>query len=110
MRNSEIRKINGQWDTHNYYQTINHFHLSCLPDDGDFADIMAVECKDGRWFLEEQSGESGDEKLFDSYSDEFKEPHFFDTSEAAKEYAIKVINRVTGVSIEELIELYRHED
>ena len=105
------QKVNGMWDTHSFFQTINHYHLSCLPEgDGDFADIMVVECKDGRWFLVEESGESGDDKLFDAYSEEFKEPQFFGSSQEAQEYAIGVISKVAKVSVEELVALYNEDE
>ena len=50
-------------NTHQKYKTINHIHFVFSYDlpDNEFeypdAELMLVECADGRWFIEQSTGE-----------------------------------------------------
>lgn len=78
----EINKVNGVWDTHTLYKTINHTHVSYLYDDSILIDLMLVECGDGRWFIVDDTGELNDPSIHDKYSEVFSEPKFFMASRA----------------------------
>ncbi len=107
---NEISKRNGMWDTHAFYDTISHFHLSNFPDNGEYADICVVECRDGRWFLVDDQGTSKDTAILDKYLDEFVEPMFFNSAEAAQEYAINAIHIISETPLPVLIEQFSDED
>lgn len=95
-------KVNGMWDTHTHYRTINHTHMSYINTDSLLIDLCLVECQDGRWFIVDDTSEIEDDNIFDKCSDEFIEPKFFDNEEKATEYAIDTIHKKTGVSRTEL--------
>lgn len=96
-----ISKVNGMWDTHTYYKTISHCHLSCFDGDKDYADICAVECQDGRWFLVDDQGTATTNEILDKRSEEFVEPKFFDSYAELMDFAIIEISKITGLSISE---------
>ena len=106
----EIAKRDGMWDTHAFYDTISHFHLSHFPKDGEYADICVVECRDGRWFLVDDQGTSKDNNILDKCSEEFVRPKFFDSAEAAQKYAVSAINIISGTPLAILNELFSDND
>lgn len=94
-----IKKVKGMWDTHSFYSTVSHFHLSDFPRDGEYADICVVECSDGRWILVDDQGTSSDPKILDKYSEAFIEPAFFSSASEAEKYAINAIHKITGTPV-----------
>lgn len=110
MTATGICKRNGMWDTHTYYDTVSHSHLTYLCDDGRYVDIRLVECKDGRWFLIDDEGSVSDTGILDLYKDTFIEPRFFSSAEEATDYAIKAASKITGKSIIDLANHLKDEE
>jgi len=95
-------KINGMWDTHILYKTVYHCHWSCFHGEKEYADICAVECADGRWFLVDDQGTATTSEILDKTADVFIEPRFFGTYEDAMAFAIPEMSKITGVSVDEI--------
>ena len=45
----------NRYNSHAYFDTINHHHISDYSGE-ETCDIMIVECKDGRWYIEDNWG------------------------------------------------------
>lgn len=60
-----------RWQGHAAFRTINHTHVTCYsPAAGhDSCDLIAVECEDGRWYIEDYWG--GDTKGADGVWNSF---------------------------------------
>lgn len=93
----------GRYDSHRYFNTINHHHISDYSSDVT-CDILIAECADGRWFIEDNWGNDakGAKDVFnptvkDSY------PTFFPNLEAANLRAAEIVSAITGASIEDLL-------
>lgn len=110
MSVSNIQKKNGMWDTHTYYKTVNHCHWSCFHGEKDDADICAVECEDGRWFLVDDQGTTTTNGILDKTADIFIEPRFFESYEEALIFAIPEITKITGVATSEVRRLLTEDD
>lgn len=79
-----------RWDTHTFYRTISHLHFTVFDSNNDMIDLMLVECESGKWFIEDSIGDLQDERVFQPLSGEFKEPNFYDDSEAVEKAACAV--------------------
>jgi hypothetical protein len=73
---------------------------------------MVVECKDGRYYVEDNWGgeANGAEGVWNPFDPDDKGPHFFDTEEDAIRRAVAVVAEVSGVSEDELLEKYLGSD
>lgn len=96
-----------RWHGHFAFDTISHTHICCYdPADGhETCDIMAVECRDGRWYVEDNWGDAypGTWNPFDPSN---AGPQFFATEEDAVRHAVAVVAKVSGVPESELLPLY----
>ena len=99
---TQPKRINGKWDTHSFYKTVSHLHLSLLLDNNDFIDFLLVECADGRWFIIEESNTFESVQLFDAYSSEFIEPKFYSSFDDAEKFACKLIAENTNLEFDEI--------
>lgn len=95
-------KVNEKWDSHTFYQTVSHHHLTLLTDGGDLIDLMLVECADSRWFIEKVSVKFESEHVFDAYAPQFIEPKFFANSDEAEKFACKLIVENTTLKFDEI--------
>lgn len=105
-----------QIDSHLLYQTISHEHLDDLVDWalGDYPDsgLVLVECKDGRWFVEQEYGHA-----FDSFSGISKpkstpylEPTFYPSRNDALERALVLITQVyPSINKTKILEYFEQE-
>lgn len=100
----------ARWNGHEAFQTINHVHISCyVPSEGhDSCDIMAVECADGHWYVEDEWGgdAQGAEGVWNPFSPSDDLPRFFSTREDAIRHAVAVVAVVSGVEREEYLKTY----
>jgi hypothetical protein len=103
-----------RWNGHAAFHTISHTHISCYwPAEGrDTCDIMAVECKDGRWYVEDNWGgdANGASGVWNPFDPSDEGPRFFETEEAAIRHAVYVVASVSGVSEAELLTHYLSDD
>jgi hypothetical protein len=104
---AQPEKINGKWDTHTFYQTVSHLHLSLLVNNSDLIDFMLVECADGRWFIVEESNTFECEQLFDAYSREFVEPKMYSSSDEAEKFACQLIAENTCLEFDEIYPYFK---
>lgn len=95
-------KVNDKWDTHTFYKTVSHLHLSMLDNSNELIDLILVECGDGRWFVEQVSTPFESDQLFDAYSSEFIEPKFYESLGVAEEIACKIITENTSLKFDEI--------
>lgn len=99
-----------RWNGHAAFQTINHVHVACyVPAEGrDSCDIMAVECQDGRWYVEDNWGGDamGAEGVWNPFEPSDAGPRFFDSEEAAIRHAVLVVAAISGVPEAELLRQY----
>lgn len=99
-----------RWNGHEAFCTISHTHVSCfLPAEGyDTCDIMAVECKDGRWYVEDNWGDDakGATGVWNPFDPSDVGPSFFPTEDAAIRHAVSIVAAVSGVSESELLTHY----
>lgn len=95
----------GKWDSHKAFDTIGHNHVSYYfrDDEGDDCDIMVVECRDGRFFIEDNWG--GDAKgaphAFNPY-EKNSYPVFYKTFEGALTKAKLIVSGVSKVDFEDV--------
>lgn len=99
-----------RWQGHLAFRTVGHTHVSCYsPAKGRrTCDITAVECEDGRWYIEDTwgsdaKGASGVWNPFDPSDDD---PLFFESEEAALRHAASIVATICGVSEAELLTAY----
>jgi hypothetical protein len=96
-----------RWQGHAAFETVGHVHVSCFsPAPGhDSCDIMAVECADGRWYVEDHWGDDakGAEGVWNPFCPSDAEPSFFDSEEAAIRHAVSVASSVSGAPQAELL-------
>lgn len=92
-------------DTHSLYSTVSHEHLDWIPPAANprgHVGLMAVECGDGRWFLEvEFEGDGQDEwkdatEICDPYAEPFRPPTFLATWEDAVRLADRLYHNHLG--------------
>jgi hypothetical protein len=99
-----------RWQGHSAFKTISHTHVSCYsPAEGcDTCDIMAVECGDGRWYVEDNWGDDakGAAGVWDPFNPSDAEPRFFDSEDAAIRHAVAAVAAVCGVPEAELLGIY----
>jgi len=99
-----------RWNGHAAFNTISHTHVSCYsPADGhDSCDIMAVECADGRWYVEDNWGgdANGADGVWNPFDASDAEPRFFESEEAALRHAVAVVAAVAGVQESDLLKSY----
>lgn len=99
-----------RWQGHLAFRTVSHTHVSCYsPAEGrGTCDIAAVECEDGRWYVEDTWG--GDAKgatgVWNPFDPSDAEPRFFDSEEGAIRHAASVVASICGVSEAELLTAY----
>ena len=93
----------GRFNSHKFFNTINHHHISDYSGD-QTCDIMIVECKDGRWYIEDNWGGDalGAEDVFNPF-DKNSYPTFFPTREDAELRAAQIVSSITGIDINELL-------
>lgn len=95
----------GRWNSHAYFKTINHHHISCYdPAPGrDTCDIMIVECEDGRWYIEDNWGEDapGEPDVFNPFSKD-SYPVFFSGITEAGNRAAEIVSKISGVAVDPL--------
>jgi hypothetical protein len=100
----------ARWNGHAAFNTISHTHVSCyFPADGyDSCDIMAVECADGRWYVEDNWGgdANGADGVWNPFDKSDADPRFFASEEAAIRHAVAVVATVSGVSQSDLLKNY----
>ena len=104
-----------RWQGHLAFSTVNHTHVCCYsPAEGySDCDITAVECGDGRWYVEDNWGcdaTGGDARgaagVWNPFDPSDADPQFFETEEAAIRHAVSVVARVSGVPEVELLDSY----
>jgi hypothetical protein len=98
-----------QWDSHLAFDTIDHEHIACYyPAEGyDWCEVMAVGCRDGRWYVEDDWGMAhGAAGVWDPRAPEDIEPVFFESREAAIRHAVAVVAKICGVSEEKMLKVY----
>ena len=96
-------KGRDRWDSHRYFTTINHWHISDYSGE-IHCDIMLVACQDGRFYLEDNWGDDakGHAQVFNPFlKDSY--PTFFNTFDAANEAGAKVVAQITGSHYTELM-------
>lgn len=97
-----------RWHGHQAFATINHTHVSCYhqAEGFDSCDIMAVECADGRWYVEDNWGgdAKGAQGVWNPFDPSPAGLQFFPTEEAAIRHAVAVVAAISGVSEAELLE------
>ncbi len=100
MHKTERTTIMADINTHLMFETITHEHLDNLVNwaTGEYPDsgLILVECKDGRWFIEQEYGHA-----FDSFSgisspkiEPYLEPNFYSCRDDALDVALELIKRV----------------
>lgn len=95
--------VKGRYNSHRFFDTVNHHHISYYGDD-ESCDLMVVECRDGRWFIEDNWG--GDAKGADGVFNPFVRgsyPTFFPSLEDANLRAAEVVGSITGASVAVLL-------
>jgi len=99
-----------RWNGHTAFGTISHTHISCYdPAPGlDSCDIMVVECRDGRWYVEDNWGGDalGAEGVWNPFESSDAGPQFFPSEEAAIRHAVSVVAKVSGVPEDVLLRQY----
>lgn len=96
-------RLRNRFNSHAFFDTISHNHISDYKDD-KVCDLALVECRDGRWYIEDSLGEGCEG--FDDVFNPFKKdsyPSFFPSQDAANLRAAEIINRITGTPIEFLL-------
>jgi len=89
-------------NTHHKYKTINHIHFVfnyTLPDNKSEypdAELMLVECADGRWFIEQSTGEKYDQfpGITHSSEDVETQPTFYSDVTTAAQAAFALTKQV----------------
>lgn len=92
-----------RYNSHSFFSTINHWHVSDYSQDEN-CDIMIVECKDGRFYIEDNWG--GDAKGHPDVFNPFdinSYPTFFTSFTAANKAAAIVVSSITGSNYKELM-------
>lgn len=90
-------KVNGRWDLHGFFDTINHTHLSYLDVRVGLIDLMLVERKNGLWFIIDEEGHfSENPRIFQARAEHYTEPAFFASYDDVSEEAIAMIAQLTG--------------
>ncbi|PAW00410.1 hypothetical protein [Vibrio coralliilyticus] len=79
-----------RWDTHSFYRTTHHLHLTVCEAGGNMIDLLLVECENGKWFIEDSIGDLLDERVFQPSSKDFIEPKFYDDLNIAEKTACEV--------------------
>lgn len=94
----------SRWNSHLYFDTVNHTHISDYSGDKS-CDLMLVECKDGRWYIEDNWGgdAEGAKDVFNPF-ERHSYPTFFSSFEAAERRAAEIVSEITGAKIEELLQ------
>ena len=91
-----------RWNSHAAFDTIDHHHVSCyFPAAGHSdCDILAVCCRDGRWYIEDNWGgdAQGAEGAWNPFDPSDVCPRFFPSEETAMKHAIAIVAQVCGVS------------
>lgn len=93
----------SRYNSHRFFDTINHHHISDYSGD-ESCDLMIVECRDGRWYVEDNWG--GDAKGAEGVFNPFEKgsyPTFFPTLEAANLHAAEVVSSITGTPVAALL-------
>lgn len=94
---AQPKKVNGLWDMHSFYETVNHTHLSYPDDQIGFIDLMLVERKNGQWFIIDQEGQfSENHRVFQECTENYIEPAFFASYEDVREEAVALIANAIG--------------
>jgi hypothetical protein len=96
-----------RWHGHDAFDTVSHIHVSDYspePEHGT-CDIMAVECRDGRWYVEDNWGD-GVAGAWNPFDANDEGPRFFDDEEAALRHACACVAAVSGGSVEQLLARY----
>lgn len=98
----EARK---RFNSHDYFSTINHHHISDYSGDKT-CEVNIVECKDGRWYIEDYwedvSSKIQVDDLFNPH-DKNSYPAFFDSCESANRRAAEIVAMVTGCDLNTLL-------
>ena len=104
-------------DTHQMFKTINHEHLDSLIYFviGDYpkSGLVLVECKDGRWFIEQEYGNEFDaiSGISKPTSECYIEPNFYSNREEALTKATKLMKSLYPIlTDEEISEYFRLDD
>ncbi|MGN5048520.1 hypothetical protein ACTG16_21730 [Aeromonas sp. 23P] len=95
---------NGRYITHLFFNTVGHHHISDYGG-SEQCDLMVVECRDGRWFIEDNWG--GDAKGASGVFNPFEKggfPTFYKSAEEANQRAAEVISSITGTDIESILD------
>lgn len=96
-------KIEERYNSHEYFDTINHHHISDYGDTN--CDIMIVECRDGRWFIEDHCGgasTNGTKDVFNPF-ETGSYPTFFSSLKRANIRAAEIVSSITGCEVEDLL-------
>lgn len=96
-------KLNGRWNSHKFFNTINHWHISDYESDTT-CDLMLVECMDGRFYIVDNWGGDADghHEVFNPY-DKNSYPTFFESFEQGNRTAAAVVASITGAKAEEIM-------
>lgn len=96
-------KTENRFNSHAYFRTINHRHIS------DYSgkvtcDLMMVECEDGRWYIEDNWGgdAQGSPDVFNPF-DKDSFPTFYPDLETCNRRAAEIVSSITGCKVDDLI-------
>ena len=92
-----------KWNSHSFFNTINHWHVSDYSQEKT-CDIMIVECKDGRFFIEDNWG--GDANCHTDVFNPFERssyPVFYNDFHSVNEAAAKIVASITGSDYQEIM-------
>lgn len=93
----------GRYKSHAYFGTVNHHHISDYSGD-ETCDLMIVECKDGRWYIEDNWGgdAKGAKDVFQPHT-KGSYPTFFNTLEECNLRAAEIVSSITGANVADLL-------
>ena len=87
-------------NSHERFSTINHWHISGLSLAGSYYEILVVECRNGKFYVEDWLGDvPGYPDIWqpNKSGPDQDEPHFFDSYEECLKHAVKTIAKVAGI-------------
>ncbi|MEZ8733610.1 hypothetical protein [Vibrio sp. 10N.239.312.D08] len=90
-------KRNGEWQTHDLFETVQHLHMTWITAETDIVDLMVVKCADGRWYACNDGSDICSDVLFEPCADEFEEPIFFNSLEHLKRVICRLVSEQLGV-------------
>lgn len=93
----------GRYDSHRFFDTVSHSHISDYCGNKN-CELTIVECRDGRWFIEDSWGADakGAKDIYNPF-EKGSYPTLFPTFDAANLRAVEVISSITGTPVEDLL-------